>query len=159
MAGSPTVGGVTPLKMPQVNENGGRFQQGHRGGPGRPRRGPDRARADLSQLIMDAATETGFIRKDEKTGERIGTGEEGCKGYLKWMCLYEPRTYAALMARVLPYYVSTDLPENILTREETLAELKARGLPISTCARREGRDTGYEAGAGSGDTARSPARS
>jgi hypothetical protein len=27
----------------------------------------------------DAATETGFIKKDEK-GERIGTGEEGCKG-------------------------------------------------------------------------------
>jgi hypothetical protein len=32
----------------------------------------------------DAATETGFIKKDEK-GERIGTGEEGCKGYLKWL--------------------------------------------------------------------------
>jgi hypothetical protein len=45
---------------------------------------------------MDTATETGFIKKDEK-GERIGTGEEGCKGYLKWLCLHEPRTYAALM--------------------------------------------------------------
>ena len=33
------------------------------------------------------------------------------------------------MARILPYYVSTDLPQ-ILTREETLAELKARGLPL-----------------------------
>jgi hypothetical protein len=34
------------------------------------------------------------------------------------------------MARVLPYYVNTELPENILTREETLADLKARGLPL-----------------------------
>jgi hypothetical protein len=34
------------------------------------------------------------------------------------------------MARVLPYYVHTELPENILTHEETLAELKARGLPL-----------------------------
>jgi hypothetical protein len=30
--------------------------------------------------------------------------------------------------------VSTDLPENILTREETLAELKARGLPLELIA-------------------------
>jgi hypothetical protein len=78
---------------------------------------------------MDAATETGFIRLDKK-GKPIGTGEEGCKGYLKWLCLHEPRTYAALMARVLPYYVHTELPDAILTREETVAELRERGLPI-----------------------------
>jgi hypothetical protein len=108
---------------------GGRFQPGWRGGPGRPKRTSDRARADLSQLIMDAATETGFIKKDEK-GELIGTGEDGCKGYLKWLCLHEPRTYAALLARILPYYVATELPDDIMTREETLAELKSRGLPI-----------------------------
>jgi hypothetical protein len=29
-----------------------------------------------------------------------------------------------------PYYVNTDLPEPILTRDETLAQLKERGLPI-----------------------------
>jgi hypothetical protein len=34
------------------------------------------------------------------------------------------------MARVLPYYVNTDLPEEILSRDETLAQLKERGLPI-----------------------------
>jgi hypothetical protein len=115
--------------MPQTYENSGHFRSGWRGGPGRPKASAARARADLSQLIMDAATETGFIKTDEK-GKRIGTGEDGCKGYLKWLCLNEPRTYAALMARILPYYVHTELPEAILTREETLAELKARGLPI-----------------------------
>jgi hypothetical protein len=31
--------------------------------------------SDLMTLVMQAATETGFIRKDEKTGEMIGTGE------------------------------------------------------------------------------------
>jgi hypothetical protein len=107
--------------MPRTDEHRGRFQKGWRGGPGRPKGVPDRSRADLSQLIMDAATETGFIKKDEKTGELIGTREEGCKGYLKWLCLHEPRTYAALLARVLPYYVHTELPEAILTREETTA--------------------------------------
>jgi hypothetical protein len=41
-----------------------------------------------------------------------------------------PEPNAALMARILPYYVSTELPEDILSHEETLAELKARGLSI-----------------------------
>lgn len=60
MAGSPTISRVGPLKMPQANENSGRFQPGRPGGPGRPRRGPDRSRADLSQLILTAAVQTGF---------------------------------------------------------------------------------------------------
>jgi hypothetical protein len=55
------------------------------GGPGRPRGVPDRPRADLSQLIMDAATETGFIKKDEKTGEPIGTA----LGHLKWAAIFK----------------------------------------------------------------------
>jgi hypothetical protein len=35
-------------------------------------------------MIMDAATETGFITVDDQ-GERIGTGKDGCKGFLKWL--------------------------------------------------------------------------
>ena len=129
MTSAPTTGGMSPLKMPRTDEHRGRFQKGWRGGPGRPKGVPDRSRADLSQLIMDAATETGFIKLDEN-GKRVGSGEDGCKGYLKWLALHEPRTYAALLARILPYYVSTELPEDILSHEETLAELKARCLSI-----------------------------
>jgi hypothetical protein len=130
MTSAPTTCGMAPLKMPRTDEHRGRFQKGWRGGPGRPKGVPDRSRADLSQLIMDAAVQTGFIRKNKDTGLPEGTGEEGCLGYLKWAAVFEPRTYLALMARILPYYVNTDIPENFLTREETLAELKARGLPI-----------------------------
>jgi hypothetical protein len=45
------VGGMAPLKMPRTDEHRGRFQEGWRGGPGRPKGVPDRSRADLSQLI------------------------------------------------------------------------------------------------------------
>jgi hypothetical protein len=130
MGSSPTGSGVAaPLKMPRP-ENTGRFQPGWSGGPGRPKRSSDMAKADLSQLIMTAAVQTGFVRKNKETGLPEGTGEEGCLGYLKWAALYEPRTYLALMARILPYYVNTELPDDIMTHEETLAELKSRGLPI-----------------------------
>jgi hypothetical protein len=105
------------------------FKQGWAGGPGRPKGSPNRIKADLAQLIMDAAGEAGFLKKN-KRGKQVHTGVDGCEGYLLWLAVNEPRTYAALLGRVLPYYVSTDLPEEILTRDETLAQLKERGLPI-----------------------------
>jgi hypothetical protein len=105
------------------------FKPGHPGGPGRPRGSPNRVKADLAQLIMDAAGEAGFLKRN-KRGKAIPTGLDGCKGYLLWLAVNEPRTYASLLGRVLPYYVSTDLPEPILTRDETLAQFKERGLPI-----------------------------
>jgi len=64
-----------------------RFKPGHaKSGPGRPKGSRDRA--DLSQLIMDAAVETGFVQLDEQ-GKPIGSGKEGCKGYLKWAAVNE----------------------------------------------------------------------
>jgi hypothetical protein len=105
------------------------FKPGNPGGPGRPRGIPNRIKADLAQLILDAAGEAGYLKKN-KRGNFVPTGDKGCKGYLLWLAVHEPRTYASLMGRVLPYYVSTDLPEPILSRDETLAQLKERGLPI-----------------------------
>jgi hypothetical protein len=109
--------------------SGSPIKPGWAGGPGRPKGSPNRVKADLAQLIMDAAGEVGFI-KNNKRGKPTATGLDGCRGYLRWLALHHPQTYAALMARVLPYYVNTDLPEPILTRDETLAQLKERGLPI-----------------------------
>jgi hypothetical protein len=78
---------------------------------------------------MDAAVETGFVKKDEK-GNVIGSGIEGCKGYLKWAALYQSRTFLGLLGRILPYYIKASVPENeIMTHEETLAALRERGLP------------------------------
>jgi hypothetical protein len=81
-------------------------------------------------MIMNNAARAGFMQLD-KDGKRIGTGVDGCDGYLLWCAVNEPKTYIALLARILPYYVSTELPEKaILTREETLAQLRERGLPL-----------------------------
>jgi hypothetical protein len=69
-------------------------------------------------MIMDAAGEVGFIKKN-KHGKPTATGLDGCRGYLRWLALHHPQTYAALMARVLPYYVNAELPEEILSRDDT----------------------------------------
>ena len=32
-------------------------------------------------------------------------GERGTLGYLEWAALYQPKTFLALLARVLPYHI------------------------------------------------------
>jgi len=80
-------------------------------------------------MIMNNAARAGFMQLGED-GKRMATGTDGTDGHLLWCAVNEPKTYMALLARILPYYITTDLPRQILTREETLAELKERGLPV-----------------------------
>ena len=99
--------------------------------PGRPKGSRNKMGSDLMTLVMQAATETGFIRKDEKTGEMIGTGEEGALGYLKWAAIHKADRFIALMARVAPKHVFADVTHNTpMTREEVEAELRERGFPV-----------------------------
>jgi hypothetical protein len=105
------------------------FKSGATAGPGRPRGSQNRIKADLSQMIINNAARAGFL--ELKDGERAATGIDGCDGYLLWLAVHEPKTYAALLARILPYYVSPPEPvgRGVLTYEETLARLRERGLP------------------------------
>jgi hypothetical protein len=86
--------------------------------------------ADLMTLVMQAAAETGFIRKNAGTGEMIGTGEEGTLGYLKWTAIHKSERFLGLMARVAPKQVFADVTHSVLTRAETEAQLEERGLPV-----------------------------
>jgi hypothetical protein len=49
---------------------------------------------------MQAAEETGFIRKNE-AGELVGTGE-GALGYLKWAAIHRAERFLGMFARVIP---------------------------------------------------------
>jgi hypothetical protein len=76
-----------------------------------------------------AIQETGFIEKDDK-GNPIATGEGGCKGFIKWLALYEPKTAAALFARVLPYFIATGEAPEVASEAEVEAQFKELGLPL-----------------------------
>jgi hypothetical protein len=79
-------------------------------------------------MILDAAADAGFVRVEK--GTPLATGEDGLRGYLRWLALYHPRTYAQLIGRVLPYQTNEATPQQrILSRQEVEEELKARGLP------------------------------
>ena len=44
--------------------------------------------------------------------------------------MHEPKTAAALLARIMPYYISAPAPPEIMTRSEIEAQLKELGLPL-----------------------------
>jgi hypothetical protein len=94
---------------------------------GRPKGSPNKVGSDLKTMILQVALETGFIRKNE-VGEMVGTGEEGIKGYLKWVAIKEPRSFIGPLSRVLPLNTTVDLTPKMLTRAEVEAEFKERGL-------------------------------
>jgi len=55
--------------------------------------------------VAGAGEKIGFPRWDKKK-ECWVYGQGGFQGYCEWMALYEPRAYAALVAKLLPTQVS-----------------------------------------------------
>jgi hypothetical protein len=112
----------------------GGFKKGRAKTGGRSRGAPNRVGGDLRQMIMNAAVRTGFIETD-KDGKRIASGKDGCEGFLMWLCLNEPRVYAGLLVRIIPYYIAPDITHRIMTTEQVEAEFKRVGLPMDIIKR------------------------
>jgi hypothetical protein len=72
----------------------------------------------------------GYLEKTE-TGELRRTGRGGVQGFVEWLTEHEPKTAAALLARVLPYFISPDddVPE-VASEAEIEAQFKELGLPL-----------------------------
>jgi hypothetical protein len=53
------------------------------------------------------------------------------QGFIEWLALNEPKTAAALFARVLPYFVNVgmEVPE-VMSEAEMEAQLRELGLPV-----------------------------
>jgi hypothetical protein len=86
----------TPTRRP------GTFKPGHdprRGSPHRPKGSLNRITHDLRHGITSAAAEVG----------EDGAGKGGLKGYLKMCARKHPRQYMALLSRVLPLQVRSEI--------------------------------------------------
>ena len=63
-------------------------------------------------------------------GGRPRGGPTACEKFLSWLCVHHPKTMVGLLARILPYRPSVKPPgRGTLSHEETLAQLRERGLP------------------------------
>jgi hypothetical protein len=76
---------LVEIQHPNMPPHQGResgFQKGHPRYGGRRKGSRNRFGGDLREEIVAAIQETGFIQKNDK-GEPVGTGEGGCKGFIK----------------------------------------------------------------------------
>src|ERR1700693_4668056 len=67
----------------------------------------------------------------DKKKKRQKHGLGGVQGFIEWLALNEPKTAAALFARVLPYFINVggEVPETV-SETEMEAMLKELGLPF-----------------------------
>ena len=67
----------------------------------------------------------------EQVGED-GKGKDGLVGYLRKIARTQPKTYAALLGRLLPYQITESPPEEVAYRsvEEVHEELRQRGILV-----------------------------
>ena len=78
---------------------------------GRKKGTPNKTTALLKEAIIKAAQEVGSD----------GRGEGGLTGYCQHLATTEPKAFAGLLGRVLPYQVVGDADEPIITRIELVA--------------------------------------
>lgn len=73
---------------------------------------PNKLSADLKKALEGSACLVGglvpIIHKKKIVGWKP-TGKGGLEAYLCWLAVYEPRTYAALWARAMPYQISAQV--------------------------------------------------
>jgi len=100
----------------------GTFPPGYKG-PGRTKGKPNKVTTLLKDAIILAAEAVGEDRK----------GKDGLVGYLKYLAKREPKAYASLLSRVLPYHITGNLNhqhEVFQKKEEVIDALRARGIPL-----------------------------
>ena len=94
---------------------------GQPGNAGRKAGSPNRVTTVLKDAIILAA---------EAVGED-NRGKDGLTGYLKRLAKLEPKAFAGLLGRVLPYHITGHMVhQHYETKEQVQDELRERGLPI-----------------------------
>jgi hypothetical protein len=104
------------------------FEKGHAKLGGRQKGSKNRFGGDLREAVVLGIQAVGFMQKAGKRGWKHGKG--GVQGFVEWIALHEPKTAAALFARVLPYFINVgmEVPE-VVSEAEMEAMLKELGLP------------------------------
>jgi hypothetical protein len=85
---------------------------------------------EIKTLLREAAKETGFIQRvpvldaeGKPTGQyEFRYGDEGEKGYFKWLARTHPGYFAALYGRLIPLDVNQKVETKAVVRYETVEE-------------------------------------
>jgi hypothetical protein len=104
------------------------FQKGHAKMGGRQKGTRNKFGGDLREAVVAGIQAVGFMQRAGKRGWKHGQG--GVQGFIEWLALHEPKTAAALFARVLPYFINVGMEvPDVVSEAEMEAMLKELGLP------------------------------
>jgi len=95
---------------------------------GRPKGAVGRATRSIKGALI--ASEQLWLLEPDKDGKLVATGIDGMVGYMRWLGINEPKTFGALLTKIMPLTVAADLQQSkqMLSEEEAKAELQANGL-------------------------------
>lgn len=109
-----------PLKK---DETTGKFVKGNKTG-GRLPGSPNKITRHLKEALILAAERHGSDKK----------GKDGLVGYLYHLARYEPRSFASLLGKLLPFQITgkdgVALEVVVKTREDVAKQMQERGLPV-----------------------------
>jgi len=116
---------LKPVREPLEDDIFTRPLPGDENRPGK--RGPRRGQSSRTTVVLKDA----IIYAAQCVGED-GKGLDGLVGYLKSIAKRDPKTYASLLARVIPLHVTSTNSTEVTYRsvEEVKAELRSRGILI-----------------------------
>lgn len=121
--------GISHDTTPKSKSAAARLKKSQRkkGDPALPGAGAKRGVPQKMTLLLKDA----IVKAAEIVGNN-GRGRDGLVGYLARLAVKEPKSFAGLLGRVLPYHITarTDNYHIYGTREEVINALHDRGLPI-----------------------------
>src|ERR1700693_5185404 len=113
------------LQQPKLEHNSPGFQKRHPRYGGRKKNTRNRFGGDLREAVVAGLQAIGFLGEDND-GQQ-GGGPGGVQGFIEWLATHEPKTAAALFARVLPYFINVgmEVPEVVSEAEMEAMLLEA----------------------------------
>ena len=91
---------MLPVINPRPARRLSAFKEHPRPGPGRAKGSKNKIPYDLKRDLVEAAAEVGFD----------GEGDQGLKGYLKYLAIRHPKAFSHMLGKVLPLQITSDAP-------------------------------------------------
>lgn len=110
--------------MPKAARVGHRFKKGdpRPAGAGRRPGQANRTTTVLKLAILNSAADVGFPKQK---GRHWKPGPGGLEGYLRWLAMYEPKSFSMLLGRVLPLQITGEGGGPVRVIDETMSPAAA----------------------------------
>jgi hypothetical protein len=122
---------VTGVQLSNRAANSTSWKKGENPTKGRTVGSLNKITRTMKDAAVEAANELGQLPL-KQWAKQLNVGDpNGLKGYFKFLAVKHPKSFAVILARIMPLHVTTGakkLPK-YLTEEQMRSELRASGLP------------------------------